>query len=95
MKVCQMALHSLRITTSGRNAYSTTGAVVLASSVTPVLDAARALIAKGHSPQDKLRAEFAEGNILPVTLASIVKLRVHPRAAWGVHRDAEWAAAGR
>jgi hypothetical protein len=71
--------HTIKITASGRGSYAATGAVSISASAFPMLDAARSLLKHGASPGDLLRGSFAEGNILPMSLASITKTRVHPR----------------
>jgi hypothetical protein len=86
-----MTTYSIRITTTG-HVYQTGGSVVLASTKAPMIDAARSLLDLGAKPSDLLKAVFAEGQISPVTLASIVRARVNPRALWGAARDAQRAA---
>jgi hypothetical protein len=67
---------------------------IAVKSANSVRVAALALLEAGTKPSDKLRGEFGEGNVLPVSLAAITKARVHP-VLHGVPRDADRAAAGR
>jgi hypothetical protein len=87
-------LHNIRILAS-RGGYAVSGAVSIAASVRPMVDAARALLEAGHDPADLLKAVADGVSLSPVVLHKLVRPYAPPRAAWGVHRDAARAAASR
>jgi hypothetical protein len=89
-----MPTHTIKITTHGRE-YQTSGAVSIRAASNPVRAAAAALLKAGHDPADTLKAVADGVSLSPVTLASLARQYVPPRAAWGPDRDAERAAASR
>ena len=67
-----MTRHHIRLT---GNVVS--GAVSL-TSAQPIIDAAKALLAAGASPDDVLHVDAGEVNIAPMTLASVLRSRPTP-----------------
>ena len=63
-----------------RGLYSTAGAIKITASHFPMIDAARALLARGADPQATLAGSTNEGgSVSPVTLARLARAYSPPR----------------
>jgi len=71
--------HTIRINQISAGKYCVTGATAITSTLTPILDAARALRAAGATDSDTIVATCADVSILPATIGAILKPRKPPR----------------